>query len=138
MNIGNNIKKWREARGLKQSELAEILGVSDKTISSWEINRTEPKMGMVEKISNALNCKKIDIIGEEEPTYATSVGDLLSHLPSGYSLGGDYAEGYLWLIYPDQSTVEVSAEELENIIDDCESYMEFKLMELKRKEQRNK
>ena len=66
MSIGDNIKKWRERRNLKQSELAELLGVSDKTVSSWEINRTEPKMGMVEKISIALNCKKTDIIGAED------------------------------------------------------------------------
>lgn len=66
MSIGDNIKKWREHRNLKQSELAEMLGVSDKTVSSWEINRTEPKMGMVEKISSALHCKKTDIIGIDE------------------------------------------------------------------------
>lgn len=65
MGIGNNIKKWREFRNLKQAELAEMIGVSDKTVSSWEINRTEPKMGMVEKICTALNCKKTDIIGED-------------------------------------------------------------------------
>lgn len=66
MSIGNNIKRWREIRNLKQSELAELIGVSDKTVSSWEINRTEPKMGMVEKICVALNCKKTDIIGNDE------------------------------------------------------------------------
>ena len=73
MSIGDKIKKWREHRNLKQSELAEMLGVSDKTVSSWEINRTEPKMGMVEKISSALHCKKTDIIGiddvSDEPYY---------------------------------------------------------------------
>lgn len=70
MSIGENIKKWRELRNLKQSELAELLGVSDKTVSSWEINRTEPKMGMVEKISAALNCKKTDIIGLDDDNIA--------------------------------------------------------------------
>ena len=73
MSIGDNIKKWREHRNLQQSELAEMLGVSDKTVSSWEINRPEPKMGMVEKISSALHCKKTDIIGidnvSDEPYY---------------------------------------------------------------------
>lgn len=61
--IGQNIKTIRELRGLTQSELAYMIGVSDKTVSSWEINRTEPKMGMIEKLSAALNCKKTDIIG---------------------------------------------------------------------------
>ena len=65
MSIGDNIKFWREHRNLKQSELAEELGVSDKTVSSWEINRTEPKMGMIEKICSVLNCKKTDIIGAD-------------------------------------------------------------------------
>ena len=66
MSIGDNIKLWRERRNLKQSELAEELGISDKTVSSWEINRTEPKMGMIEKICSVLNCKKTDIIGSDE------------------------------------------------------------------------
>ena len=82
MSIGDNIKKWRELRNLKQSELAEVLGVSDKTISSWEINRTEPKMGMVEKICKALNCKKTDIIGADSEM--TSVQpDIVISFPNG-------------------------------------------------------
>lgn len=72
MSIGENIKMWRERRNLKQSDLAEKLGISDKTVSSWEINRTEPKMGMIEKICAVLSCKKTDIIGgdeEDDPYY---------------------------------------------------------------------
>lgn len=67
MSIGDNIKMWREKRNLKQADLADLIGVSDKTVSSWEINRTEPKMGMIEKICSALNCKKTDIVGSDEP-----------------------------------------------------------------------
>ena len=67
MSIGDNIKMWREKRNLRQAELAELIGVSDKTVSSWEINRTEPKMGMIEKICSALNCKKTDIVGSDNP-----------------------------------------------------------------------
>lgn len=63
MSIGENIKLWREKRGMSQSDLSKLIGVSDKTVSSWEINRTEPKMGMIEKICTALNCRKTDIIG---------------------------------------------------------------------------
>lgn len=67
-SIGANIKKWREARNLTQSDLADLLGISDKTVSSWEINRTEPKMRFIEKISIALKCKTTDIIGINELT----------------------------------------------------------------------
>ena len=81
MSIGNNIKKWRAIRNLKQSQLAELVGVSDKTVSSWEINRTEPKMGMVEKICVALNCKKTDIIGDDGFTsYSNEKGNVIKVL----------------------------------------------------------
>lgn len=64
MNIGDKIRSIREIRGLTQAELAERLGVSSKTVSSWEVNRTEPKMGMIEKVCVTLNCRKTDIIVE--------------------------------------------------------------------------
>ena len=66
MSIGDNIKKLRENKGWKQIELAQKIGVSDKTISSWEINRTEPKIGMIEKLCEVLKCKKTDIVGEDK------------------------------------------------------------------------
>lgn len=66
MSIGECIKEWREKRGITQSGLADALGVSDKTVSSWEINRTEPKMGMVQNLAKVLKCRVSDIIGENE------------------------------------------------------------------------
>ena len=63
--IGDNIKKFRIIRGLSQAELADLLNVSQKTISSWEIGRTEPNMGMVEKLALLLGVRKSDLIGED-------------------------------------------------------------------------
>jgi len=64
MSIGERIRNIREIRGLTQAELADRLGVSSKTVSSWEVNRTEPKMGMIENVCAILNCRKTDIIVE--------------------------------------------------------------------------
>ena len=33
---GNTIKQLREKRGMTQKELAEIINMSDNTISKWE------------------------------------------------------------------------------------------------------
>lgn len=96
MSIGENIKKWRELRNLKQSELADLVDVSDKTVSSWEINRTEPKMGMIEKICKALNCKKTDIIGADSE--ADSEAD---------SLNATILQPDIILTFPDGSQVIV-------------------------------
>ena len=44
INLGNNIKKEREARELTQNELGKILGVSKQTVSSWENNTKRPRI----------------------------------------------------------------------------------------------
>lgn len=62
-NIGENIKKYRILANMSQLELANYLNVSDKTISSWERNRTEPRMGDVERMAIRFNCKKTDLLG---------------------------------------------------------------------------
>lgn len=63
--IGDNIKKIRLQRNMSQSELAEAIHVKRQTVSSWEVNRTEPNMGIIELLADALRCRKSDIIGEE-------------------------------------------------------------------------
>lgn len=76
--IGNNIKRIRMARGIRQSDMAERLNVSAKTISSWEVNRTEPNFGMLEQIAEVLNCSKSDLISDDNP--ASRLRELISYL----------------------------------------------------------
>lgn len=67
MNIGKNIKQMREKLGMEQQELAEKLNISNKTISSWECGRTEPKMGMIEAMCKVFGCEKTVLIDGTEP-----------------------------------------------------------------------
>ena len=46
MNIGEKIRTYRRNCKLTQKELGEKIGVSDKTISSWENSRTMPDLEM--------------------------------------------------------------------------------------------
>lgn len=66
VNIGERIKSARKNAGLTQRELGEKLGVSEKTVSSWEINRTEPSMGTLEKIAKVLDINKSDLLDIEK------------------------------------------------------------------------
>ena len=52
MTLGEKIKKIRIENNLKQNDLAELLYVSEKTISSWETDRTNPDLNMIYKISD--------------------------------------------------------------------------------------
>ncbi len=67
--FGTIIKKLREKHGMSQEELGDIVEVSDKTVSSWEINRTEPKMGIVQQLADYFNVTTDYLIkGEESNT----------------------------------------------------------------------
>ena len=62
--FGENLKNMRIKRGYTQAQLGDRIAVSDKTISSWEVNRTEPAMGMIDQLAHALNCSKVELIGD--------------------------------------------------------------------------
>ena len=55
MSIGDTICVLRKEKGLTQSDLANLLNVSPKTISSWEKNRNLPSIDMLILLSNALD-----------------------------------------------------------------------------------
>lgn len=52
--LGLKIKKLRQSRNLKQSELAEKVGVEDKTISRIEVGGNYPSMDLLIRIANTL------------------------------------------------------------------------------------
>lgn len=60
--IGNNLKKIRLKKGLKQSELAELVGVEDKTISRIEVGGNYPSMDLLVRLAEALNCELVDFV----------------------------------------------------------------------------
>lgn len=63
--IGENIKEIRIKRGITQAQLADKLGLSEKTMSSWEVNRTEPSLQNLKDIAKVLNCTSAALLGED-------------------------------------------------------------------------
>ena len=53
--LGDKIKKSRRERGYSQKALAKELGISDKTVSSYEVGRATPSFPMIKKISQILH-----------------------------------------------------------------------------------
>lgn len=50
-NIGQNIKTLRVHHKLSQSDIARILGASDKAVSTWENGRRGPKLKTIETLA---------------------------------------------------------------------------------------
>lgn len=61
-NIGEKIKKQRILNNISQQELADLLFVSNKTISSWENERTVPDIDTLFKISNILKISFYELV----------------------------------------------------------------------------
>lgn len=57
----NKLKKLRENRGLSQSQLATIIGVSQKTVSAWEVGRRNPKPRELQKLEDVFEVAKEEI-----------------------------------------------------------------------------
>lgn len=61
MTVGENIKRIRKEKGLKQKDLAEVLNVSEVMISQWENGSRNPKQSTLIKIAKALDVHLRDL-----------------------------------------------------------------------------
>lgn len=73
--IGDNIKRIREARGMKQWELGELMGVSDGAVSAWETGRNSIGVEQLEALSAALRCTRDELLNDTIPPYS-GISDL--------------------------------------------------------------
>ena len=62
MNIGNQIKKYREQLEISQEELADKIFVTRQTISNWENNKNYPDIKSLSLLSYNLNVSLDDLI----------------------------------------------------------------------------
>lgn len=66
--IGRFIAECRKAKDMTQSELAEKLGVSDKTISNWENARCMPDLSLFKPLCELLGISINELISGEKIT----------------------------------------------------------------------
>lgn len=64
--IGKFIASLRKANGYTQADLAEILGVSNKTISSWETDNSTPDLSILPAIADLFNISIDELIRGEK------------------------------------------------------------------------
>ena len=65
---GATIKQLRESRNMTQTELAEQLGVSNKTISKWETGKGLPDISLLQPLAQALGISVIELMNGEPIT----------------------------------------------------------------------
>lgn len=137
MTIGNNIRAHRRRKGMTQKELGEKLGgISQQQIGQWENGTANPKLETQIKIAAALDVP-VSLLNDslgwlKEPEYMPLEKKLEQ---IGYTLGYN-DDGYLWINYPD-GTLEITDDTLSVLEEETDTYLRFKLEELKKKNIKN-
>lgn len=78
--ITNHLKSFRQRKGLSQSELATLVGITRQAISAIESNQYLPATGVALQLASALGCRVEDLFSLV-PAEETIEGVLVGHLP---------------------------------------------------------
>lgn len=65
MDIGSKLKQARQSVGLTQEQVAEQVGVSRQTMSSWENNKSYPDIVSVIRLSDLYNLSLDELLKED-------------------------------------------------------------------------
>ena len=74
---GTTIKQLREMQKLTQTELAEKIGVSSKTVSKWETAKGLPDISLLQPLAQALGISVIELMNGEQIINQNISGNLL-------------------------------------------------------------
>lgn len=74
---GATIKKLREQQRMTQSQLAEKLCVSDKTISKWETGKGFPDISLIEPLAGVLKVSIPELLSGEQVVNTNRAANLL-------------------------------------------------------------
>ena len=74
---GAEIKRMRENKGITQSQLADLIGVSYKAVSKWETAKGLPDITLIEPLAAALGVSVPELMSGEKVTNNNASANLL-------------------------------------------------------------
>lgn len=85
--FADRLRQYRKAKHMTQQELAERLGVSDKSVSRWE-NGSYPDVSMLGPLAKELGVTVDDLLGTAPPLRKLKQSDLQNWLSYAFAIGG--------------------------------------------------
>jgi transcriptional regulator with XRE-family HTH domain len=80
VQLGKRIKDARLRTGMSQQQLANAIGVSDKTISAYEVGRVDPPLESLEKLSAATKHPIAYFIGDVQSNVEAQLDRIANEL----------------------------------------------------------
>lgn len=74
---GSTIKALREKKNYTQRQLADLINISDKTISKWETGKGLPDISLLEPLAKSLNVSVAELLSGEYVTNINRSGNML-------------------------------------------------------------
>lgn len=65
--LGDRIRKFRLAKGLTQTELGKLVGVTQRVITYYEVRGVSPPPDLLVKIADALDVSLDELFGRRSP-----------------------------------------------------------------------
>mgnify|MGYP002621953246 CR=1 FL=1 len=84
MSFSNRLKDLRMARQISQKDFAKRLGVSQQTVASWEVGRTEPANDSLKDIADYFNVSTDYLLGRDNFNQNTSLSNEEKNLLRGF------------------------------------------------------
>lgn len=72
INIGKNLKEYREKANLTQQQVADAIGVSKGAIGHWENNVRSVNLVIIERLAKLYSTSASSLIGDENYKIKTS------------------------------------------------------------------
>lgn len=99
LEFGERLKKYRKAKHMTQQELADRLGVSNKSISRWE-SGSYPDVATLSPLAKILGVTVDDLLGETPPLRTLERADWQNLLSFAFAIGGGILYFLLSLFVP--------------------------------------
>lgn len=84
--LAKNIKIARATSGLSQKQLADKIGISEKTISAYETGRAIPPSPTLAKIADVTGVSTSQMVGMSEPVNNDDMMTILGRIESKLDL----------------------------------------------------
>lgn len=111
MSFGDNLKTIRTNAGMTRVELAEKLGISDRSIGVWERNEKQPTLKSINSLAQALNVSPAALVEDRFIGQDINYNDpkeVINQISALY-MGGKMDENDLGMIYNAISEMYIDA-----------------------------
>ena len=78
--IGLNVRRMRELKGLSQSDLGEPLGITFQQVQKYENGQNRISAGKLPVIAELLGCKAADLVHVDDEKGKSPLADMLEEL----------------------------------------------------------